>query len=347
MRSPFALKMERMSLKPEDFKKKPPSSTPDTSVAPGPRVAPGTTLTPDVKLDRFKVREMKLVQDAHTRSEQSLYEVLWEQGTPIDDISRTITIGVVTLARRAGMSETMARLNVRGLMQKMAIEDGGKYDCERAQGRTYRVFNYVEILRRRKAAGLTHFVRKTSAVIFVSPETGQPIPLGKASSTPGLTLTPGPSPAPEPGIRLTGGPGVSLAGAFREVNIENTVRETSSLDISTVVEQLRPYLLIDDDAVRLILGQIRITDPDFRMEEVAHFAAAVAAKISGQGNVKNPVGLLINQVPKFFPGIELSAYRKAKAQERAEQEKTARSVLDDPEATERDREWAVAVLKAG
>jgi hypothetical protein len=63
--------------------------------------------------------------------------------------------------------------------------------------------------------------------------------------------------------------------------------------------------------------------------------------------VDNPAGLLISQAPKFFPGSELSAYRVRKAQEIAEGRKMARRVLEDPQASQQELEWAKTMIPDG
>ena len=118
---------------------------------------------------------MKLAQDAHTRAEQQVYEYLWQNAKVLDEMSRTITIGFGAMARMVRLSESNARINVRSLIAKLAIEEFGDYNCEKSLGRTYRIFNYSEILKRRREAGLLWYMRRTLAVVFVNPSTGQPV----------------------------------------------------------------------------------------------------------------------------------------------------------------------------
>ncbi|MBV8731583.1 MAG: hypothetical protein JO336_17390 [Acidobacteriia bacterium] len=118
---------------------------------------------------------MRQSQDAHTRAEQHVYECLWQSAHPHDSESRTITIGFGALAKMVGLSESNARINLRSLIAKLALEEIAEYNCERSVGRTYRVFSEVEILRRRREAGLVWFMRRTLAVVFVDPATGQPL----------------------------------------------------------------------------------------------------------------------------------------------------------------------------
>jgi hypothetical protein len=124
---------------------------------------------------RFAIREMHCPSDAHTRAEQHVYERLWEIAQPYDEISRAVTIGFGAMANLVGLSESNARINLRSLLAKLAVEEIGEYNCERSQGRTYRIFNETEILRRRREAGLRWYMRRTLAVVFVDPATGQPL----------------------------------------------------------------------------------------------------------------------------------------------------------------------------
>lgn len=124
---------------------------------------------------RFAIRETRSAADAHTRAEQHVYERLWEIATPYDEVSRTVTIGFGVMANLVGLSESNARINLRSLLAKLAIDEIAEYNCERSQGRTYRIFHETEILRRRREAGLRWYMRRTLAVVFVDPTTGQPL----------------------------------------------------------------------------------------------------------------------------------------------------------------------------
>jgi len=145
----------------------------------GGKINPGINLIPGPGKRRFAIREMTRAQDAHTRAEQHVYERLWEAGSSYDEVSRAITIGFGAMARLVSLSESNARINLRSLIAKLAIEEIGAYNCERSVGRTYRIFTEAEILRRRREAGLQWFMRRTLAVVFVDPVTGQPLLKGK------------------------------------------------------------------------------------------------------------------------------------------------------------------------
>jgi hypothetical protein len=137
----------------------------------------------------FAIREMKRYQDAHTRAEQHVYECIWDNANHHDDVSRAITIGFGAMAKLVGLSESNARINLRNLIAKLAVEELAQYNCEQSVGRTYRIFCDTEIVRRRREAGLIWFMRRTLAVVFVDPTTGQPLLKRKPLLKQGRVLT--------------------------------------------------------------------------------------------------------------------------------------------------------------
>ena len=177
-------------LKPPALIKAPPVSDPPPALGSGPILndtrapEPQPSVTSDPILisgpelppkRRFPIREMRVPRDAHTRAEQQLYERLWEMGTPSTAGSRTITIGFGAMARLVGLSESNARINMRSLIAKLAAEEVSEYNCAQSLGRTYRILPDQEIMQRRREAGLLWYMRRTLAVVFVNPATGEPL----------------------------------------------------------------------------------------------------------------------------------------------------------------------------
>jgi len=309
---------------------------------------------------------MKLAQDAHTRAEQQVYECLWQNAKPFDDVSRTITIGFGAMARMVRLSESNARINVRSLIAKLAIEDLGDYNCERSVGRTYRVLNYSEILRRRREAGLLWYMRRTLAVVFVDRKTGHTLDIGLkktrsnlAGPGPNLSLGRGVNLAPEPQPKLTGKPGINLGPHNREKERETSPRETSASSDSILFEALSQYGVADDDVLkRLRAATFRIC-PDFTEEELVPFIHSKGQLIRRRDSgISSPIGFLLTSVPKCFVGEAFQLFRKAQreirereAAERAQREaelenwrREQQAILDDPKASEEDRRWAHKVL---
>ncbi len=126
-----------------------------------------------------RIREALTIEDAHSRGEQAVYEVLYRVGRQYQGDSRILTIGLRTLAEMSRMAYSNCKANVRSLAQKLAIEARG--DFSYTAGRTYIIYGPEEILRRRRIAGLTHVLR-TRGVIFVDPATGAEISACESSA---------------------------------------------------------------------------------------------------------------------------------------------------------------------
>ena len=175
----------------------PPKQTPPALTLPSlptlgtaPTLGAGLTLPSPPQKRQFAVRPAHLVEDGHSRAEQQVYAQLWENATPFDEVSRLITLGFASMGRLTGLSESNARINLRSLIQKLAVAEHTTYDCATSQGRTYRIYQPAEILRRRHQAGLSWVMRRTLAVVFVDPQTKLPLFIKTGSiSGPGLNLT--------------------------------------------------------------------------------------------------------------------------------------------------------------
>jgi hypothetical protein len=105
-------------------------------------------------------------------------------------------------------------------------------------------------------------------------------------------------------------------------------------------------ILLDAAAERVIQRRCRTYDPIASNGEIAYFAEAKIDQLRQSRNVGNLVGLLMTAVPEYFvqPAHEVQHYRASKAQRLAKGRETARKILDDPESSEQEREWANSVL---
>ncbi len=186
-----------LSKRPEDFrapepttpKPGPPQSSPPVSGIP---VPPRPSLTPPVIVGsergipetgtpqteaallkiRRHIRQALTAKDGHSLGEQAVYEALWANSEPHSPDCRTAAIGYRALSDACRLSVNNCKANLRSLAQKLAIEEVASHSY--TQSKTYLIYNAPAILRRRKAAGMTHYI-KTRGVIFVDPETGVPV----------------------------------------------------------------------------------------------------------------------------------------------------------------------------
>ena len=129
----------------------------------------------------MRVREARTVEEGHSLAEQAVYNAMYRGGKPYQGDSRILTIGLRTLAELSRMAYSNCKANVRSLAAKLAIDEGEGFSY--TDGRTYIIYGFEEILRRRKAAGLTHVIRHRG-VAFVDPDTGVPFPSAPILSAP-------------------------------------------------------------------------------------------------------------------------------------------------------------------
>ncbi len=117
---------------------------------------------------RPKSRPANTAQDGHTHGEQALFATLWRLARPAGPTGlRAIRIGERTLAAEVPMAYSTVQENLRALASKLAIDirlNGPQ------RPKTYLIYPDEEVLRRRRAAGLTHVIRRTSGVWLVQPD---------------------------------------------------------------------------------------------------------------------------------------------------------------------------------
>ncbi|MBM3796838.1 MAG: hypothetical protein FJW31_22940 [Acidobacteria bacterium] len=118
----------------------------------------------------------KLVENARqsmTLGEERFHQILWQDGEPESDRSKTFSMGYDRLARLIGLDEKSVRQLIPRLVAKRILEVVAPEDCSARQGRTYRIFASEEILDRQRRAGLTHVIKRGRAVEFVAAAGGK------------------------------------------------------------------------------------------------------------------------------------------------------------------------------
>lgn len=168
-----------LSKRPEDFSGRlpepviatPVSSTPATAIPASPRVSPEPAAPRQIPLPaaRLHIRKAYSAKDGHSLGERAVYEALWDNGEGHSTDCRIIAIGYRALSAACGLSVNNCKANLHALVRKLAIEESSGHSY--THSKTYLVYNGAAILRRRRAAGLTHYI-KTRGVMFVDPETG-------------------------------------------------------------------------------------------------------------------------------------------------------------------------------
>jgi hypothetical protein len=115
------------------------------------------------------------------------------------------------------------------------------------------------------------------------------------------------------------------------------------------VERLsRLGVRIDDDAAIRIIRRCQNANSTATVEEIAHFAELKIQQLARRRNIDNWPGMLISAVPAYFdgPATELQRYRADRQREQTRFVETARIILDDPDASAEDKEWARSITGA-
>lgn len=287
------------------------------------------------------------MQDAHSLAEQAVYDAMYRAGKPHQGDSRMLTIGLRTLAELSRMAYSNCKANVRSLVAKLAVDERPGFSY--TEGRTYIIYSFREILRRRKAAGLTHVIRNRG-VAFVDPETGREIPDSSApqSSAP-ESIGDFQSSASE--RDRAGAPARSQSSApetaayIRNRNSFRNTEEESSSSLALIVTALRRYVPdVDDDIAADLWRRCLENAPEARMEEVLRVIHLKA----GKPGIRVPLGFLLTAVPKCFKGDAYRQFREERERSReaalARDRLFAAEILKSPEADDEQKQWAREVL---
>ena len=124
-----------------------------------------------------RVQAVREAEHSMTMGEERFYHSVWNSGdVQVESAeSRTFTLGYDRLAKLVRLDEKSVRQLLPKLVYKRILEVMAGENSSARIGRTYRIFSASEILRRQRAAGLQHIVKKGRAVEFVWPS-GEPAP---------------------------------------------------------------------------------------------------------------------------------------------------------------------------
>lgn len=298
-----------------------------------------------------RLRRATRVQDGHSLGEQALYDALWQAAQPYSADARIIMVGYRRMSELARLTVNNCKANIKALIQKLAVDEAAPFS--HSQGTTYVVYNFSAILQRRKAAGLTFYIR-SRGVVFVDPETGLPL----TTSTHSKSGTPEkgwshPISIPESdnkGIPIADRSGVPEAVAHKERNTTSQqVLGTSSTlpipeDLIQTFHQILPA--IDNDAITTIWNECRARVQDCTVKEIAYFARSKAVALNN-GKIQNPVGFLLAAVPKCFEGQTFQVFRQEEARRRQEQQRREEEEREERlQFEEQNRREAEAYCKA-
>lgn len=305
-------------------------------------------LPPPLILRRKTIRQAVLVQDGHSLGEQRIYETLWDNAHPYHEQGRIVTVGYRTLSQLSGLTVNNCKANIQSLIGKLAIEEHLSHSA--VQGTTYIVYSYNSILKRRRQAGLTHYV-KTRGVLFVNPETGKPLfETGIPESGTPLSQT---------GIPESGSSGIpESATPSIDISIrQKDPQSPSSSEVTFLAGSIAQLgVTVDDDLAAQLIRACRDHESEASVEDIRDFVDLKLLQIGQE--VKNPGGYLLTAVPKCFTGEFYRQHIAQRQQAREQAEIQARlasqtnaatrvemqRILDDPTASDEDKRFASRII---
>ena len=269
------------------------------STHPEGKLPPGLIIDGSVIGRRQKIRRATVAQDGHSSGEQLLYQSLWNAANTEMPETRLISVGYNGMSSLCKLDRSNCKKNIQSLVEKLSVEVAQTYESASSTGTTYRIFSYREILRRREAAGMIWVVR-TSGVRFVNPEGNLPIPpLGDSRSGAGSDSrrasigeirTPPVGEIPTP---------LGKIGKLEEI-----------ASTAMVLGALSQYGIVDREAVTRLFQSCKKQSPDCTEEEIVYFIHEKGRLVKArESRIQNPIGFLIDSVPKCLTGETLRKYR--------------------------------------
>jgi hypothetical protein len=236
-------------------------------------------------------------------------------------------MGWKTMHQFSRLTDKSCKRNTAGLIKKLAIEVIAAEDIHNRKGRTYRVFSYASILKRRKAAGF-EWVSRDKARKFIQ-KNGLPFADGTntdssdteidtvASATTVVESAPihtatvvdtttVPMVAMSPGTMVATTPPLgSLLG------IDKEGKTASSQDVEVIVQTLTQHAgIADSNAATRLIWACRAHCPNATIPEIVAVVQEKAFAIRSRRDVRNPVGFFLATVPPVFEGEGIKSYRR-------------------------------------
>jgi hypothetical protein len=276
-----------------------------------------------------RIRIAKSVQDAHTSAEHMLLTAMWKKGSPETEETRLLRAGLGELSRWTGSHKTSCRAYVRALISKLALEEAETFDAAAGSegARVYRIFSFNRILERRRRANFTHVIR-TGAVSFVDPKTGEKLH-PSSNLLPDSTLPPDSNMLTDRKLPSDSGSSHPPIPGSNQRGINKNRQETTQQTTATAVyDALSEYGTVDHAALTRLIKDCKDVAPDCTEQEIVHFIHEKGALTKARDSrILNPIGFLIEAVPKCFAGESLKRYRQAReSQQQAQPEQQGREV---------------------
>lgn len=253
-----------------------------------------------------KIRKANFASAGHSIFEDKILQTLWSSAADPNEHSRVITIGYQKLAKKTGTHKNTIIRNLLSLEKKLAIETIGSEDSHTRTGRTYRVYGFSEIQKRREKKGLLWFLKSRAGVQLMTEEEASclsgTVPIESTVPTEGTGIS-GSTVPPQSTETLPseGTETVPTEGTLLKNNKKSLITTTTAAEIKQLHQELRQWdNYVDADAARQLWNRCRAKAPTCTVEDVATACHSLSQKVT---KVTNPTGLFLSVVPGRIESI--------------------------------------------
>jgi predicted transcriptional regulator len=280
-----------------------------------------------------RVKRIRLAQDVINSAEESVYDTLWTatKGSVGEEREsfRVAQAGYDYLAKRTRLARKTIQRIIAKLIEKDFIKIERPADIYERTSTVYRIFSYKAVLERHLQRGRTHVAKVGPGFSYVkqlsdpraAPEMATVVTLGVSTVADATTVT------------------------MAKMDLPTVVEETSShidnkhltqTTTASLAEALKAYGTVDDDATTRLLRDCRSQSPDCTEEEILHFIQEKGRLTKlRDSRIQNPIGFLIDAVPKCFAGESLKRYRQMSESQQAEDQGLMPTIAEQIESLER------------
>lgn len=304
---------------------------------------------------QYRIHKCQSVQDAHSTGENQLHAALWRAGiadppTARDPETKRVTMGWKRMASLARMSDKAAKRNLTYLIDKLAVDLIRPENSATRTGRTYLVYSFLAILKRRTDAGMLYVVRDKGVRFLTGAEAEL---LGveftqtsteHKTSTVDKTCTVDKPTTDTVDKQSTGTVDITSLDTVDKTTtplrslLRTKERETTTTDVelASIVQALSHYGVADEAAARQIVRDSRKNCKDAQAAEIVAVIHLKAPAIIGSRFITNPLGMLIRGVPKCFEGSGIEVLREHRA---AEKQRDEQRKLESDRQHQEFRRW--------
>jgi predicted transcriptional regulator len=323
-------------------------------MSPKPRV--GVWITDDgLLIPAGRVKRIRLAQDVINPGEEAVYDNLWNARPlqPNGSDFRIVQVGYDYLVKRTRLAKKTIQRIIDKLLHKDFIAIERPADIYQRTPTVYRVFGYKTVLERHMQKGRAHVAKVGPGFSYVH-EMAAPQPDRidlstvdrlHVSTVDRLYVPTVDKTTTETVVKKDLPTVVKMATS----KIEHSEVEQTSSEVNQIAQTLRQAIgTADDDVARRLITECRRRAGDATVDEITEFLQQKARFAVRNPQIRNPTGFLLTAVPICFEGESFRNFRKgreeSKQQEKAEMERIAKAILDDPESANEDRSWAREIL---